>query len=424
MKVLVIGGGGREHAIVWKLKQSSLVTELYCAPGNAGIARDATCVAIAATDLDALLKFSLEHAIDLTVVGPENPLVAGIVDLFQNAGLKIVGPTAAAARLEGSKEFAKEFMRRHNIPTAAFQTFTRDQHAAARAYVASHELPVVVKADGLAAGKGVVVCTTGEEATYAIDAMFGENVFGDAGSTIVVEDFLLGEEASVFAMTDGTSYVTFAAAQDHKRIGDGDTGKNTGGMGAFAPAGIVTASIMERVKHEIIEPVLRGMRDEGCPFTGFLFCGLMIGPDGPKVVEFNCRLGDPETEVVLPLLDVDFAALCLACAESRMQDVDVSQYPGSAVCVVLASGGYPDAYETGKLIRGLDDAAALRDIQVFHAGTRLAAEGVVTAGGRVLAVTAIGKEQRLAETIARAYDAAGKISFDGAYYRRDIGKKG
>lgn len=421
MNILVIGSGGREHALVWKLKQSPLAGRIVCAPGNAGIARDAECVAIAASDIPALLAFAREHHIDLTVVGPENPLVAGIVDAFVDAGLKIVGPRAYAAQLEGSKDFAKAFMQRHGVPTAAYRSFTRDQHDAARAFVRSHPVPVVVKADGLAAGKGVVVAATNDEAVAAIDAMFGENIFGDAGATVVVEEFLVGEEASVFAMCDGTDYITFAPAQDHKRVGDGDTGKNTGGMGAFAPASIVTPQILAQVQRAVIEPVLRGMREEGCPYTGFLYCGLMIGPDGPRVVEFNARMGDPETQVVLPLIDGDFAALCLACAEGRIASVPVSQKNASAVCIVMASQGYPDAYASGKIIAGLD--AVAEPAVVFHAGTKISDGRIVTAGGRVLGVTAIGEGKSLKETIELAYAAVSHITFDGAFYRHDIGAK-
>lgn len=422
MRVLVVGSGGREHAIAWKLNQSPRVTKIFCAPGNAGIANVAECVAISATDVPALLKFAVDHAIDLTVVGPETPLVAGIVDTFLHAGLKIVGPKKYAAQLEGSKQFAKAFMRRHGIPTAAYQTFTHDKMDSALLYLATHELPVVIKADGLAAGKGVVVAATRAEAFAAVESMLSERTFGDAGATIVIEEFLVGEEASVFAMCDGKNYVTFAPAQDHKRIGDGDTGKNTGGMGAFAPARIVTPQLLEQVKHEVIEPVLRGMKEEGCAYTGFLYCGLMIGPDGPKVVEFNCRLGDPETQVVLPLLDCDFAELCVACAEGRIGEVAVSEKHMTAVCVVMAAKGYPDAYQSGAEISGLEKFSADEHSVVFHAGTKFNDGKIMTAGGRVLGVTAMG--ETLPQTITYAYAAVRKISFKGATWRKDIGEKG
>ncbi|HET7153067.1 MAG TPA: phosphoribosylamine--glycine ligase, partial [Candidatus Kapabacteria bacterium] len=365
-----------------------------------------------------------EKNIGLTVVGPEVPLVAGVVDAFEEQGLTALGPKKFAAQLEGSKSFAKEFMRKYNVPTAQYRMFTRDQVVTAKEYVAGSTLPLVIKADGLAAGKGVLICNNVNEALNGVAEMFEENVFGGAGDSIVIEEFMRGEEASVFALCDGERYVTFAPAQDHKRIGDDDTGKNTGGMGAFAPAKIVDEKSLTFVKKEIIERVLNGMKQEGCPYTGFLYCGLMMTEAGPKVVEFNCRLGDPETQVVLPLIDDDFVKLCLAAAEKKLLSNNVNQKNATAVCVVMASGGYPDTYPTGKQIHGLEKFSSSKDAVAFHAGTKKVDGKIVTSGGRVLGVTAIGRGKDLKETIALAYAAVGKISFEGEYHRTDIGAKG
>lgn len=423
MKILVIGSGGREHALVWKIGQSARVTKLYCAPGNPGIEEVAECLPMRPTALDQMVEFAKNEKIDLTVVGPEQPLADGIVDLFEANGLKIFGPTARAAELEWSKAFAKAFMQRHGIPTAQFRTFDRTQVEDARVYIEVCPKPVVLKADGLAAGKGVLICHDPSEAAAALDAM--QRQFGPASDRIVIEEYLEGEEASVFAISDGEEFVTLAPAQDHKRVFDGDKGKNTGGMGAYAPAPIVTEDILETVHEQIIKPTLRGMAEEGRPYKGCLYVGLMITATGPKVVEYNCRFGDPETQVVLPLYEDDFVELLEAACTGRIRDLRArgrsAPVPRSAVCVVLASGGYPDEYTTGMEINGLDELEAMNNVLVFHAGTRIANGVLVTAGGRVLGITAI--KPGLAEAIADAYDAVRRVSFAGMHYRRDIGRK-
>jgi phosphoribosylamine---glycine ligase len=423
MNVLVVGSGGREHALVWKLKQSPTVGRLYCAPGNAGIAELAELVPIRADDLEGLRAFAKDRAIDLTVVGPENPLVHGIVDLFTADGLAIFGPTRAAARLEGSKVFSKEFMVRHKIPTARFSSFEGNDSTPAERFLQTMSLPVVVKADGLAAGKGVLICTTRAEAVDAVRHMMLEKAFGEAGRIIVIEEFLQGEEVSVFAISDGERFALLAPAQDHKRIFDGDKGKNTGGMGAYAPAPILTPELKARVVREIVRPTLDGMRSEGTAYRGCLYVGLMLTADGPKVLEYNCRFGDPETQVVVPLIDGDLATILHAAATGRLDPSSVGIHGASAVTVVMASRGYPDAYDVGKEIRGLDAVSAERGEVVFHAGTRREGSRIVSAGGRVLAVTAIGYSHELESTIADAYRIVHRIAFDGAYYRSDIGKK-
>jgi phosphoribosylamine--glycine ligase len=420
MNVLVVGSGGREHAIVWKLKQSPRVTKIYCAPGNAGIAETADCVPITADDIYGLAQFAHTNNIGLTVVGSESPLVHGIVDLFEERGLTIFGPSKAAAQVEGSKMFLKHFLKRHNIPTATYATFHQSELEKAQHHVLNSHPPFVIKTDGLAAGKGVAICPSKEEALATLKEYFQEKVFGDAGSNIVIEEFMEGEEASVFAMCDGTDYVLLSPAQDHKRIGDGDTGKNTGGMGAYAPAPVVTPAILEQVEREIIRPTLAGMKSEGYPYKGCLYVGLMMTAGGPKVVEFNCRLGDPETQAVMPLIDSDVFELFFACATGTVGSYSLRLKPSTAVCIVIASKGYPDAYAAGKSIRGLEQAAA--DAMVFHAGTKKENGHFVTAGGRVLGVTALG--DGLPEAIGRAYAAVKPVEFEGAYYRTDIGKKG
>lgn len=423
MNVLVIGSGGREHAIVWKLRQSPGVEAIYCAPGNAGIEKHAITVSLKSSDLQGLLRFAKQNQIGLTVVGPEQPLAQGIVDLFEENGLKIFGPTKSAAMLEGSKIFAKDFMARHHIPTATYRSFAVPEVYEAERYV--HELapPIVIKADGLAAGKGVLICQTKEDARDALQDMMVKKTFGSSGERIVIEEYLVGEEVSVFAITDGDRFLTLAPAQDHKRILDGDAGKNTGGMGACAPAPLLTDDLLRQVAREIIIPTIEGMRNEGTPYRGCLYCGLMITASGPKVVEFNCRFGDPEAQVVIPLIDGDFAQLLLSVAERRLEPETIGLHPASAVCVVVASRGYPDDYETGKVIRGLDGLQDQEDVVVFHAGTRRDGNDMLTSGGRVLGVTAIGYNHDLAGTIQTAYRAVSKIVFDGAYYRSDIGKK-
>ena len=424
MNVLIIGSGGREHALAWKMRQSPKVREIFCAPGNAGIESIATIVKVNADDLDGLFQFAKKKRIDLTVVGPEIPLVKGIVDLFEKDGMRILGPTKYASQLEGSKVFAKNFMKRYGIPTASYKTFGRLEYAEAQQFVMKHAAPLVLKADGLAAGKGAVVCQSTGEALNTLRDFFEKNVFGNSGDNVVVEEFMKGEEASIFVMTDGTDYRVLQPAQDHKQILDGDKGKNTGGMGAYAPAPIVTKLLMQRVEKEIIKPTLEGMRADGKPYKGCLYVGLMMTPDGPKVVEFNCRLGDPEAQVVLPLLETDLFDLLFACATGTLRPVELRHHAASAVCVVMASRGYPDSYETGKPISGLDAVRAESGVVVFHSGTKKEREKIVTSGGRVLGVTAIGYGHDLEGTIGAAYSAVKTISFDGAYYRSDIGRKG
>jgi len=423
MNILVIGSGGREHALVWKLRQSPSVKALSCAPGNAGIAQHAELVPLKATDLQGLLRFVKENAIDLTVVGPEQPLVLGIVDEFERNGQKIFGPTKAAAMLEGSKAFAKDFLARNKIPTAQFRTFAVSERVEAERFISGSTPPIVMKADGLAAGKGVIVCESREAALLALNDMMVRRSFGSAGDKVVVEECLVGEEASVFAITDGERLVTLAPAQDHKRILNGDQGKNTGGMGAYAPAPVVTKELQKRIIDEIIAPTLKGMKAEGSTYKGCLYCGLMISETGPKVVEFNCRFGDPEAQVVIPLIDGDFAQLLMSVAEGNLDASLVKLHSASAVCVVMASRGYPDDYETGKVIQGLDSVRPEEGIVVFHAGTRSDGEKVLTSGGRVLGVTAVGYDDDLKGTIESAYRGVGMVTFDGAYYRSDIGQK-
>ncbi|WP_457653928.1 phosphoribosylamine--glycine ligase [Rhodocaloribacter sp.] len=423
MRILIVGGGGREHALAWALARSPHRPELFIAPGNAGTEALGENVALAPDDVPGLLAFARARGIDLTVVGPEQPLVAGIVDAFTEAGLPIVGPTAAAARLEGSKAFAKAFMARHGIPTAAHRTFTADEYAEAVAYLEARGAPIVVKASGLAAGKGAVVCETPDAARAALDAMMRDQRFGAAGDEVVIEEYMTGEEASLFALTDGEAYVLLAPAQDHKRIGEGDTGPNTGGMGAYAPAPVATDEVLRKARAEIIEPTLRGMAAEGHPYRGVLYVGLMITDEGPKVVEYNCRFGDPEAQVVIPLLQSDLLELFLVLTEGRLEAAKPVFHPGASACVVLASKGYPGPYEKGFVIEGIEAAEAMPDVVVMHAGTRRDAAGeVVTAGGRVLAVSALGAD--LAEALEKAYRAVDVIHFDGMQYRRDIGQKG
>ena len=427
MKILVVGSGGREHAQAWKISQSTSVSKLYCAPGNPGIASVAECIPVKTTDVDGLLKFALGENVDLTVVGPEQPLAEGIVDLFESNGLLIFGPSKRAAQLEWSKSFAKEFMQRHGIPTALHRTFARSQCEEAKLYAATAPLPIVVKADGLAAGKGVVVCATREECLSTLDHMMGTQAFGRAAETVIMEECLRGEEASVFAIADGTDYITLAPAQDHKRVFDGDRGKNTGGMGAYAPAPLVTSEILRTVERTIIKPVLEGMKEEGSPYKGCLYVGLMITESGPRVVEFNARFGDPETQVVLPLYDGDLVSLLKAASDGTMGKIrsSIGSFDGSgaAVCVVLASGGYPDDYVVGKRIAGLDCLKNRPNIVAFHAGTRREGDEIVTAGGRVLGITCHHRQGTIVRAIESAYEAVRQVSFEGMHYRQDIGRK-
>ena len=415
MRILVIGGGGREHALVWKLAQSPRVEKIYCAPGNPGIGEIAECVNISVDNIKALCGFAREHNVDLTVVGPEKPLTDGIVDYFTAQGLKIFGPTQEAAQLEGSKTFAKERMQEYKIPTADFAVFSSAVEA--KAYIEKLGKSIVVKADGLAAGKGVVVAETPAEALAAIDEIMLKKVHGDAGSQVVLEERLIGEEASLLAFTDGITVIPMVAAQDHKRVGDGDHGPNTGGMGAYAPAPVVTPELLQQIQETILQPMVDGLRKDGILYQGCLYAGLMITEDGPKVIEFNARFGDPETQVVLPLLDGDLAAILEACVDGTLAQCKIKWRDSAAVCVVVAAGGYPGDYRKGDVISGLS-AAEGKDAVVFHAGTSIAGEDVVTHGGRVLGVTAVAKN--IAAAVDKVYPAVEQIKFAGMQYRKDI----
>lgn len=418
MRVLVIGSGGREHALVWKISQSPKVDKIYCAPGNAGIGQLAECVAIKADDLDGLLDFALQNQIDLTVVGPEVPLTMGIADKFQEKGLKIFGPSGKAAEIEGSKTFAKDLMARYGIPTAKYGAFTDATEA--KAFLNQVGLPCVVKADGLAAGKGVLICETKAEAEAAVDDILVDNKFGSAGSRVVVEEFLTGQEVSMLAFTDGKTVVPMVSSQDHKRIWDGDKGLNTGGMGAYSPAPVYTDDVHAIVVPQVLEATVAAMNAEGRPFAGILYAGLMLTADGPKVLEFNARFGDPETQAVLPRLKSDLVDIFLAIIDGRLDEMQIEWYDEAAVCVVIASGGYPESSDKGRVITGLDEAAATGAI-VFHAGTKETDGNIVTNGGRVLGISALGKD--IAEAIANAYKGVEKIKFENMQYRTDIGKK-
>ena len=415
MRILVVGGGGREHALVWKLAKSPRVTKIYCAPGNPGIGELAECVNISADNVKALCGFAQEHNIDLTVVGPEKPLTDGIVDYFAARGLKVFGPSREAAQLEGSKSFAKERMQKYGVPTADFAVF--DSAAAARAYIEAKGTGIVVKADGLAAGKGVVVAETATEALQAIDEIMLKKVHGDAGCQVVLEERLIGEEASLLAFTDGFTVAPMVAAQDHKRVGDGDTGPNTGGMGAYAPAPVMTTQLLAEVQQTILQPMIDGLRNDGILYQGCLYAGLMITAAGPKVIEFNARFGDPETQVVLPLLDGDLLPVLEACVDGTLAETEVRWQKGATVCVVLAAGGYPGEYRKGDAIAGVA-AAEAKGAMVFHAGTAMTGDAVVTHGGRVLGVTAVAQD--IAAAVAKVYPAVEQIKFAGMQYRRDI----
>ena len=419
MRILIIGSGGREHALAWKVAMSARVQKIYVAPGNAGTAREAKCenVAVAADDVDGLLKFAQSHKIDLTIVGPEAPLVLGVVDRFRTAGLRCFGPVKAAAQLEGSKAFAKDFLTRHKIPTAAYGNFT--DVTAAEAFIKKMGAPIVVKADGLAAGKGVIIAETVEAAIAAVRDMLAGNAFGQAGHRVVVEEFLQGEEASFIVMADGMHALALATSQDHKRVGDADTGPNTGGMGAYSPAPVVTAEIHARIMREVIEPTVRGMQAEGAPYTGFLYAGLMIDAHGqPKVIEFNCRLGDPETQPLMMRLKSDLVTLMEAALDGRLDQVSSDWDTRAALGVVMAAGGYPGTYSKGDTITGLP-ATESPDCKVFHAGTAIQDGRVVTSGGRVLCVTALGGTVATAQQ--HAYEVVKQIRWNGAQYRTDIG---
>ena len=418
MKVLVVGGGGREHALCWSIAASPLVTKLYCAPGNAGIAEDAECVPIAAEDVDGLITFAKENHIEFVVVGPEVPLVAGLVDRLAATGIKAFGPSAAAAMMEGSKGFMKDFCARHAIPTAAYGRFT--EVAPARAFIAQHGAPIVVKADGLAAGKGVIIAETMDQANGAVDDMLKGGAFGAAGAELVIEEFLAGEEASFFALCDGEVAIPLASAQDHKRVGDGDTGPNTGGMGAYSPAPIVTEAMADTIMDTIITPTMAGMKAEGVPYKGVLYAGLMIEDGEPRLLEYNVRFGDPECQVLMMRLMSDLLPALIASADGVLKNFDLRWYDEPALTVVMAANGYPGPYDKGSEIGGLDDAATVEDITIFHAGTAQGADGkILAAGGRVLGITALGAT--VADAQARAYEAIDRIRWPGGFCRRDIG---
>ena len=412
MNILVIGSGGREHALYWKLSESPQTEQIYAIPGNPGMGASA---AIALDDHAAILRFVKEHEIGLVVVGPEVPLMNGLVDELEAAGIRAFGPRANAAEIEGSKSFAKDLMKKYGIPTARYEVFTAAEPA--RAYIRQEGAPIVVKADGLAAGKGVIVAMTEQEALDAVDAIMEDHSFGDAGARVVIEEFMEGEEASLLAFTDGTTIRPMISAQDHKRAYDGDRGPNTGGMGTYAPAPVMTPEMTERAVEEVLKPTIAAMAKEGRVYRGCLYLGLMVTADGPKVVEFNARFGDPETQVVLPLLDSDLVAIMCACADGTLADVPIRWKDGAAVCVVLASGGYPGHYDKGQEIHGLADAEAMGAL-VFHAGTAMKDGKLVTNGGRVLGV--VGRGADISSAVDAAYAAATKISFKDAYYRKDI----
>jgi len=416
MKILVIGGGGREHALVWKIAQSCEVEKIYCAPGNPGTAELADNVAISPMDFEKLVTFVRDNHIDLTVVGPEDPLVSGIVDYFNNHDLNIFGPDKNAAQLEGSKYFSKELMKKYHIPTADYQTFTSPDKA--KEYIRSEAIfPLVLKASGLAAGKGVLICQSSEEATEGIQQIMEDKAFGSAGDKMIVEEFLTGEEVSIFALSDGNDYLLLSPAQDHKKVSEGDRGKNTGGMGAYAPAPIATQSFIEKIKPKIIERTFEAMRSEGIPYKGLLYLGLIITMEGPKVLEYNCRFGDPEAEVILPLLKSDLVPLMEASINGTIGQQTIELYNNYALDVVLASGGYPDKYENGKIIEGLESLD--ESILVFHAGTKTENDTLVTNGGRVLNIVAMADDFiSMSESL---YKNVARIGFEGVHYRKDIG---
>lgn len=419
MKILIVGSGGREHVLAWKIKQSPLVKEIYCAPGNGGISDIAQCVDIKADDIGALTEFTKSKKIDLTVVGPEVPLVAGIVDIFEKEGLKIFGPSREAAQLEGSKIFAKEFMHECNIPTANFHKFNTIKKA--KDFLHQALFPLVVKADGLAAGKGVIICEDFVEAEKAVDEIMGQKIFKDAGRRIIIEECLQGEEVSVLAISDGNSYCLLDSSQDHKRIFDDDVGPNTGGMGAYSPAPVLTEKLRKAIESRIIEPTIRGMQRNGMPFKGVLYAGLMITSEGPMALEYNVRFGDPEAQAVIPRMKGDIVELMLASCEGWIDKFKLDWDKRSCVCVVITSGGYPGEYETGKEITGLKEAGDMEDVVVFHAGTKKEQNKIITCGGRVLGVTSLcgGIEGAIEKT----YKAVDKINFKRCFFRRDIGSK-
>lgn len=420
MKILVIGSGGREHSLVWKIAQSKNVSKIYTAPGNAGTKDISENIPVKADDIEGLLNFAQNNKVDLTVVGPEVPLVMGIVDEFERKGLKIFGPSREAALIEGSKVFSKLIMGKYGIPTAAFEVF--DNPAEAKDYIQDKGAPLVIKADGLAAGKGSYVCKKEEDAEKAVDEIMIDKIFGEAGDKIVIEDFMTGEEASVFALCDGKNFIVLPSSQDHKAIFDGDQGPNTGGMGAYAPAPVISERMLQQIKNEIISPTLDAMNEEGLPYKGVLYCGLMITSSGPKVVEYNCRFGDPETQVVLPLIENDLVDILLKAVEGKLDKVEIKEKKEYAVTVVLASGGYPGTYNKGKIIYGIEKFENDENFIIFQAGTKFENGRYLTNGGRVLNVTC--HDDTLAGAISNIYSKIDNIKFDKVYYRKDIGKKG
>ena len=419
MNVLVVGSGGREHALAWKISQSSEADTVFCAPGNAGIAQHAECVNIGDTELGRLRRFAMENDVELTVVGPEAPLCAGIVDFFEKKNLKVFGPSQRAARLEGSKVFAKELMRRHSIPTSRFRVFNSPERA--NNYVDTAGAPIVVKADGLAGGKAAFVCETEKEAHEAIKRIMVEREFGESGDQIVVETYLKGEEASCLAITDGRNIAPLPSSQDHKPVNDGDEGPNTGGMGAYSPAPVVTDDLQERIERDVIVQTVHAMHLEDRPYSGVLYAGLMMTSEGPQVLEYNCRFGDPEMQPLAMRLKSDIVPLLMGTVEKRLDDVEVVWDARPTLCVIMASGGYPVSYKKGYPIEGLEDVEEMEDVQVFHSGTAVDGGQILTDGGRVLGVTARG--DTIAEAQERAYEAVEKISFQDAHYRTDIGQK-
>lgn len=419
MNVLIIGSGGREHAIAAAVAKSPKRPRICCAPGNAGTTRIATNVPIGIEDHAGLLNLARDQKIDLTIVGPEAPLCSGIVDNFQKAGLRIFGPTKAAARIEGDKAYAKQLMKRATVPTAEARVFTRVVDA--RTYVASRDEGLVIKASGLAAGKGVVVCADPAEALIALERIMVKREFGSAGDIVMVEELLRGPELSVHALVDDRTIYVLESAQDHKAAHDGDTGPNTGGMGAYSPAPIATPEVLRIVERDVFVPIVDALRQDGAPYRGVLYAGLMLTAAGPKVLEFNCRFGDPETQVIVPRLDVDFLDLIEAVVDGRLGEMDIRWKGDAAVCVVMTAGGYPGTYETGKVIQGIDAAESLEGVSVFHAGTKMLEHLVLSSGGRVLGVTAVAPT--IASAQAKAYDAVGRIRFEGAHFRRDIAAK-
>ena len=417
MQVLVIGNGGREHALVWKIKQSPKVKAIFCAPGNAGTSEIAENVPIAADDIEGLLQFALNKGIELTIVGPEQPLVMGIVDQFNEKGLRIFGPNAHAAELEGSKSFSKNIMNKYGLPTAEYKNFTSSEEA--EEYVNDKSCPLVVKADGLAAGKGVLLCRTTEEALIAVNTIMKNRSFGAAGDQIVIEEFLEGQEISVLAFSDGKTVLLMDSAQDHKAAFDGDTGPNTGGMGAYSPAPVFTEVMQQKVRDKIMLPMVRAMKQEGRPYKGILYAGLMLTKTGPQILEFNARFGDPETQPLLVRMDSDIIPIFEACIDGTLDQCQLNWKNKSSVCVVMAAAGYPNSYEKGKLISGLKNANSIPEVVVFHAGTKKKDGKIVTNGGRVLGVTATG--ENTSSAIERAYEAVNQITWEGIHYRKDIG---